>query len=163
MKTAFFWTTQFFLVFSAVGKMVGAAKWTPGLRLTDPLVTFLTARQILVSASVIELCVVVFLWRQKADIKKGVAVLWLGFVFLAYRLGLWTVGFKGYCHCLGYWSSWLHIPEARVNTIALWMLAFMLSGAGLITIRQLLWPDKSITHVVGSSSIWARTGGRREG
>ena len=138
----FFAVVQIFLALSSLGKIVGAARLDLHGRaarlVADPLFSFLDFRQMLLLAVVLEVFVVVCIWRSKSVLKKSSVILWLTSLFAAYRLGLKAIGFKGYCPCLGYWATWLNLSERQVNTVAVSFLVFMATGSILIVTRDMV-------------------------
>jgi hypothetical protein len=46
------------------------------------------------------------LWRHRNTVWASGWILWLVGLFTGYRLGLWSVGFQGYCSCLGHLFDW---------------------------------------------------------
>lgn len=68
----------------------------------DPLFFFLARRDVLILAAAVEMAVATFLfWPNQGIQRKLTAVCWVSSLFLAYRLGLWSIDFKGDCGCLG--------------------------------------------------------------
>ena len=129
MKRTFFLVTQMVLVLVAVGKLVGGLRWQRGVEVLDPLLPFLTARQSVVCAGLLEAGVAAYLTCRRSDGAKACGVLWLCAVLGAYRVGLWVTGFKGYCRCLGFWGSTLGLTERVASAVASYLLLFMLCGA----------------------------------
>jgi hypothetical protein len=138
MKNVFFSLTRSILIVTAVGKLAGAVKWHPGAEVVDPLLPFFTAKQLLLGAAVIELVLVVYLFCRHSDLEKARGVLWLSLLFGTYRLELWSIGFRGYCHCLGYWGSLLGLSEATADVLAKGLLLCMFSGACAILLPHAL-------------------------
>jgi hypothetical protein len=60
---------------------------------------------------------------------KLALVAWLATNFLVYRIGLWWVGWKRPCSCLGTLTDALHIPAAAADTAMKAVLAFLLVGS----------------------------------
>ncbi len=66
----------------------------------DPVFPFLTNRQMLFFAAVLEAGVAWLVFRSDPGVGLT-ATAWIASLFLAYRGALWWVGFAGYCNCLG--------------------------------------------------------------
>jgi hypothetical protein len=140
---AFFRAVQVALVASAIGKLAGVSMWEASARVHDPLFTFLTERYMIVGAALIELGVVLYLSWQSSIQRRASAVIWLSTLFLIYRMGLWNIGFHGYCKCLGHWTTWLHLSERQTDIIAQAMIAFMLVGSVLISVCSALSRERT--------------------
>lgn len=138
MKRAFFLAVQALLMLTALGKLAGAVEWAAGQAARDPVVHFISAREMLIFAAVLELAVVAGIWRGRSDAQKAFWPLWLSLLFTGYRLELWYIGFTGYCSCFGSWSTWMHLSQNQVNFAAKSMIAFMLLGSLAIILLQLL-------------------------
>lgn len=138
MKTVFFKGTQLILFISAIGKLYGILQWDESANATgplqDPLFSFFTVKQILFCAAMVELLVLFLIWRLNSDTHKAYSILWLSALFGTYRLALGALGYHGYCHCLGYWSTWANLSAIQVNLIAKVLLIFMFIGSALTVI-----------------------------
>ena len=93
----------------------------------DPVIQFLTGRELLVIASLIEIAVVVLvLQRRVATWSKLSALLWLSAIFATYKVGLAAVHFLPSCGC----------PGAR-GRAATWVsdaiLACLFAGGGVVS------------------------------
>ena len=55
--------------------------------------------------------------------------------FLAYRVALWSINWKGYCPCLGQLTEALHISPALADKIAIAILAYFLMGTSFLGFR----------------------------
>ena len=107
------------LLLTAAGKLVGAFEWGQSTAISDALLSFATVRQLLVCAALIEISVALYIRYAQSDLNRALSVLWLCLLLAIYRLGLWSIGFQGYCKCLGYWSSSVHLSERSANAAAL--------------------------------------------
>ena len=100
---------------------------TRQLHQPEPLfgVTFAT---LFVCAAVLEVCVAVVSFIR--PVSDGLlAVAWLSTVFLTYRVGLWWIGWKKPCSCLGNLTDALHISPQLADNIMKGLLAFMFIGS----------------------------------
>ena len=144
MKRAFFLATQVLLILTAVGKLAGAVEWTAGHAAKEPVVHFISAREMLIVAAMLELLAVVGIWLSRTDLTKALWPFWLSMLFTGYRLELWYIGFTGYCSCFGSWSTWMHLSKEQVNLMAIFMIAFMLLGSTAIIASELIHQRKSV-------------------
>jgi hypothetical protein len=136
IQSIFFRIVQLALILTAVGKLIGAALWAGSGLVGDPFLDFLTTRQLLVVAGLIELGFAFYLENNLMDASRALAVLWLSVVFGMYRLGLWIVGFRGYCKCFGHWAVWLHLSRAQVAVAADVILCLMFLGSIAILVSR---------------------------
>jgi hypothetical protein len=111
--------TGFLKIFSGFGdvKLLGQA---------NPLIWFLTNRQMLFVAALIELAVGTILVCRVNRLLQVSWLVSLANVFLVYRVGLWWIGYKGSCACLGHLSDWLRIKPETADWISQGALAYML-------------------------------------
>jgi len=99
------------LIVVGIVKLVSAAREVPINHVPDPLLPFLTFREMGIGAGVLELAIGVLLWIRRFASLHAKAVLWWGCVLSSYRLGLFLVGYHGACPCLGNAIDWL--PGAK--------------------------------------------------
>ncbi len=119
----------FFLATAAL-KLITVLTESPFLGRTDALVHFLTVRQLLFLAALIELTFAWFVLRHCHTVMSLLLGLWLVALFAVYRLGLLAVGFEGQCPCLGrLLDSW---PLAAAWADRLLVLALCFIGSGSI-------------------------------
>jgi membrane protein implicated in regulation of membrane protease activity len=91
----------------------------------------LSVRQISVLAALLEILVAVVLIQQRHRKHHPWMLVWLASLFLAYRLGLYLVGYQGSCRCLGNPMSWL--PRGG------WWLDPLLSGLVVVMLASGLY------------------------
>lgn len=99
------------LASTALAKVVSISLTAPLLDRPDDLVGFLTLRQVLLVAALLEIGVIRFLLEKRSAGDRLLAVAWLSTIFAAYRLGLRVVGHTGYCACLGSLPKLLGVGE----------------------------------------------------
>ncbi len=129
MRRSFFLFVQVVLVLSAFGKVAGVLTWKISSTIRDPLLQFLAPSHLLLLASFLEVVVACYIWYCASDSKRALSVLWLCTLLAVYRIGLWSIGFKGHCRCLGVWGSYTSISEASLDLVAVVLLGFMLVGS----------------------------------
>jgi hypothetical protein len=136
-----------FLLTAAI-KFMSAMQEARVLGRPDPLLEFLSTRQLLALTALLEAGVaVVILWagRAVAASEKLLLVLWLAMMFLLYRLGLWWIGHQGGCNCMGNAAQWLGASAATLDSAAKVLLAYLLLGSfALLTTRTPMLARRSM-------------------
>lgn len=117
------------LILTIVGKLSLLLGEHGLLGVKDPLLPFLTMRQMLFVAVVAEVLVMAALCAGKTEMNTELAVAWLATVFLAYRTGLLVMGYKGPCACMGNLASGLGLTPGHLDGLAKIGLAYMLTVA----------------------------------
>jgi hypothetical protein len=136
-----------FLLLTGGLKLVSILQESRVLGAADPLLSWLTVRQVLFLAAFLELGVGATLLRHRAARWTPGLILWLVLLFGAYRLGRWTVGWEGPCGCLGHlFERWPGF-EAWANRVTWGALALM--GLG------------SVWSIVLSGYVPSRAGSRK--
>ncbi len=119
-------------------RMLGAA---------DPLLPWLSVRQMLFLAAALELGVAAALFRHwEARWAPGL-ILWVVAVFATYRLGLWAMGFQGHCGCLGHLFD--KLPNFEVWADRGLLASLFAMGAGAIRRLRL----GSMTGIKGKADL----------
>jgi hypothetical protein len=129
------------LAATALAKGIGASGDVRILSHSDPLLGLLTNRQTMLLAVVLEVLVIVLVVREREIVRKTGFIAWISTVFIAYRVGLWSIGYKGSCGCLGSVTNSLGIAPSTADLVSGAMLAYMLIGSYAI----LVW--KAVLHV----------------
>jgi hypothetical protein len=124
------------LVATGVVKIVSALSEVKLLGAPDPLFGFLSNRQVAFLAGVAELAVAWFIGSNQSLSRKAGVLAWLCVCLLAYRGGLWLVGFNGFCGCLGNMSSWLNTDPAIVERLADAFLVYMCLGTTTVLVSD---------------------------
>lgn len=130
-------------VFSASGILVvtGAAKiWsafghTKLLAVPDPIVG-ISFGHLMLAVGVLELVIVgICLFGKSQTLALGL-IAWLATNFVVYRLGLWWMGWKKPCSCLGNLTDALDLSPQLADNIMKVILAYLLIGSyGLLVWR----------------------------
>lgn len=137
LKRAYFSFVIVVLAITAAAKSLSIFQDEPVLRIPDPVLSGFSVRQVLLSAAMVEVFVAVLVFASRSSAKRSAGILWLCFLFWFYRYGLWKVGFKGYCHCLGSVSQWTQIHSRIIDVIAINLLIFLTLSAALVTFDEL--------------------------
>ncbi len=115
---------------TAVCKLVSVGGEARILGVADPIFYFLTTRQLLLITATIEMIVALYLLKGAHSITKSSLILWLATAFIAYRVGLWLMHYKG-CACLGTVSQWLPVSPATVDLLMKVVLAYLTLGSAI--------------------------------
>jgi len=131
-----FRATSLFLCLTSALKIVSSLGEAKVLAVADPLVAFLTTRQMLFLAAALELLVAAFLWSERFDRYRPWLTLWLVSLFVTYRVGLISIGYHGPCSCLGNIFEWFPSLEKWASPM-MWaaLVCMFLTSAGS------LWHD----------------------
>ena len=134
----FFGAVAGFLALTGGVKLWSVLQETRVLGVPDPLWSWLTVRQVVFAAAVLELGVAVVLWRHRTARWAPGLVLWLVAFFGAYRLSLWGMGIQGHCRCLGQLADWLPKTGPWLDYVMVGSLAIMGLGSVwlILTYRQ---------------------------
>jgi len=97
----FIQTALLLLAVTALAKILAARAEARILGQPDPLLGLILMRQSMLLAAALGVVVVVLVYRAPNVLRRAGLLLWIGSVFLVYRIGLWWVGFEGSCRCLG--------------------------------------------------------------
>ena len=126
---------------SAILAITGLAKaWsafgqTKLLAVADPITGILFGH-LMLAVGVVELVIAgICLFGKSQKLKLGL-IAWLATNFVVYRLGLWWMGWKKPCSCLGNLTDALHISPLLADNIMKVILAYLLVGSyGLLIWR----------------------------
>ena len=110
------------------------------LTVVDPIVGI--PFKYLMLAAVAELPIAAVCLFAKANRLATVLVAWLASIFLVYRLGLWWIGWKKPCGCLGNLTDTLGISPHTADVIIKGLLAYLLIGSYGLLIRE-WWKGRS--------------------
>jgi hypothetical protein len=114
-------------------KIVSAFSGVAYLAETDPVISFLTNKLLLVFVGILEtfLAAVILLLPQTFYARFGLLAMCATFV--VYRVGLSMFPEKPLCPCLGRASDWLHLTRPQAESVALGLL-LVLSLIGLVSV-----------------------------
>jgi hypothetical protein len=149
-------TTRFFLksagillTISAIAKLVSAAGSARVLEEDDPILS-LSFRNVFWLIGCLELVIALFCFFGK---RHGISILltaWIATSFVVYRFGLWWIGWRRPCPCLGNLTDALHISPQTADTAMKIILAYLLIGS--YAAMFWLWKDNRKTRIATSSS-----------
>jgi len=115
----------------------------------DPILN-INFRCLLLIVGILELILALFCLLNKS---KTVAITMVAFLagnLLAYRLGLWWIGWHRACACLGNLTDALHISPQTADTAMKMILAYLLIGSYAILFW--LWRQKRKVSLAASLS-----------
>lgn len=98
------------------------------LTLVDPIVG-ISFRHLMQAVGGAELAIAAVSLFTKANRLATVLVAWMATNFLVYRIGLWWMGWKKPCGCLGNLTDVLHISPHTADIIIKVLLAYLLIGS----------------------------------
>lgn len=116
------------LLVTAAAKILGSLGHAEILRRVDPIFEMEFGRLMLI-AGIVELLVACICFFSRRRIVGHVATAWLATCLLIYRAGLWWIGWRRPCHCLGDFTDALHIPPQTADTAMKFILAYLLLGS----------------------------------
>lgn len=133
----------------AAAKAVSAFDGARILDMADP-VLWVSTRHLMLMACGLELTVCCYLVLGGSLMARLTLILWLGCLFVAYRLGLGWSGGDRACSCLGNATHWFPWLQAYERIVLNGILGFMVLGAGglLCVLRD--------GGRVATGQIWAR-------
>ena len=142
MKTIQVWLVgaSAILLFTGMAKLLTAISDAKFLGLPDPLFTFLPNRQFLLRGGSVEFIVAISALKHADDRIKVGLIVWVSTLFLAYRIGLWLVGFKGNCSCIGNYGDLLRLTPKQADALAKMLLAYLLLPGCYFLLRKTSLP-----------------------
>lgn len=128
------WTRWFLVSAGVILCATGAAKIWSGfgtvklLEVADPIFG-ISFRSLMFGVGGAELAIAgVCLWSRASGF-SALLVAWLGSNFLAYRMGLWGIGWKKPCGCLGNLSDALGLSPQNAEAVVKSLLVYLLVGS----------------------------------
>jgi len=118
------------LIFAITGiaKIFGSFGSAKVLLELDPIVG-VQFRHLMFVVGVIEIGASAFCIASARTRAAALLVAWLSCLFLFYRLGIWWLGWKVPCHCLGTLTDSLHLAPATADNLMKIVLAYLLVGS----------------------------------
>lgn len=147
-------SVELILLLTACLKYIAVSSESLSLSQPDPVLPFLSQRQIALMAAVLETGVAFVLLSRRCLGHEIKLILWLVSVFILYRAAAYTAGWRGPCLCLGpsggamfVFSSWTGDWLAKLAL--LWMLA----GSLLLLVRVRQVVNKSSTNLAAGIAV----------
>lgn len=137
------WESGFLVSVALILGITGLLKITSvlgpadGIPLPDPLFYMIEQRHMLLGVGILEVAVAAFVLLGESRQGRLTAILWLGCLFLAYRFGLFFIGFRGNCLCLGKPRSWMMAAEGKqIDRGLFFLLLYMVAFSALLLLRR---------------------------
>lgn len=115
------------LCLTAYAKIWASGGDSQALTVRDPLLKHDMGTLLLVSAgfelSTVAVCLI------SAVKQRLFLIAWLSTSFVSYRIGLWWIGWRKPCSCLGNLTDALHISPQLADNVMKGLLAFMFIGS----------------------------------
>jgi len=105
------------------------------LAIADPIIG-IQFRNLMLAVGAMELVIAAVCLFTKANRLATILVAWMATNFLVYRIGLWWMGWKKPCGCLGNLTDALHIPPHTADVAIKVLLAYLLVGSYGLLIWQ---------------------------
>jgi methylamine utilization protein MauE len=115
------------LLTAGTAKLVSVFGSAQVLEVEDPIFG-ISYRYLMIFAGVLELAIGSSCLFNKARRMNLGLVAWLATGFLAYRVGLWFIGWRGPCACLGNLADALRISPDTVDVAMKILLGYLLLG-----------------------------------
>jgi hypothetical protein len=125
------------VIFAIVGiaKILSASGDAKILAIADPILG-LQFGHVMVVVGALELAIAVLCLINRFQGLSTILIAWFATNLLAYRLGLWWIGWRGACKCLGTLMDAIHIPPGVADNIMKVVLAYLFIGSYSILFRQ---------------------------
>lgn len=149
----FIYSAVLILILTAGGKLTSLTSSARILTLPDPLFSFVTNQHLLLLAAGLEIATVIGVFCLREERYRLALILWLSSLFVMYRLGLWWIGYKGYCGCLGHTAETLGITKETAESLTLGALVYLVVGAALFFARVHWRKHQNCAPVSGFTSV----------
>jgi hypothetical protein len=123
------------LIITGFAKVWTAFAPTKVLAVTDPI-TGISFGHLMLAVGIAELFIASICLIGKSQKLKLGLIAWLATNFVVYRLGLWWLGWKKPCSCLGNLTDALHISPQVADNLMKVILAYLLIGSYGLLIWQ---------------------------
>lgn len=131
MQTAKIWfcvSSGVIFSISGMAKIWSACGNAEILKRLDPIFG-IQFGHLMVITGILELAAATLCLLNKSKVIATAVVAWLASGFLTYRLGLWWIGWRRPCSCLGNLTDALHIAPETADTAMKIVLAYLLVGS----------------------------------
>jgi hypothetical protein len=133
---------------SAIAKIIGASGKAPIIHMPDPIFA-IPISYVLQSVAGLELVIAFVCFFGNRLKWQAASVACLSSNFLAYRFGLFLLGYHKPCNCLGSITESLHISERTADSAAKIIIAYLLLGS----YATLFWLWRQRKTAVSVSSL----------
>jgi len=136
MRSAFNISSGVALAASGLAKVVSVFGGSEALHLPDPIIG-IKFSTLMLAVGIAETVIAMVCFLSKAQTLALELVAWLATSVLIYRVGLWWIGWKKPCTCLGNLTDALHIPPQVADNIMKAVLGYLLIGSYALLIMKL--------------------------
>src|ERR1044071_2631568 len=126
-RQAFLILTGILLFIFASGKMVFVLSDAKLLAIPNSLFSAISNRQFYGAAAMLEFVLAGIMILSKNSLLRLVLCAWFGCLLLLYRIGTWSIDFKG-CDCLGGLAFTLGLDQNQSDIVSKATLMFILLG-----------------------------------
>lgn len=126
------------LITTALIKVISVFRHDPYLAALDPVFFFLTGREAMALAAVLEIVLAVILLKRIRLQYQIVALVSCAHLFVAYRLANYVITGGAKCFCLGFVGRWLNLPPVATSIMGYVLLAYLLA-VGYFTAYKQFW------------------------
>lgn len=123
------------LILAACAKFLTAAGDSKILYELDPIFGLKNDR-LLIAVGVLEAAIGIYCWRNALLRTKGILLLWIGGIFFAYRVGLWWMGYRKPCTCLGSVADHIGMSDQSADMVMKSVLAFLIAVGAAAVFRR---------------------------
>jgi hypothetical protein len=122
-------SVAYIIIIFIVTKIISVSTEANSLKYADPLLNFISTRQLLVIVCVIETIVYIIIINSNVNnFVKILSILWLSIIFIIYRAGLLLINQKN-CNCLGIMNELFNISPNITNWLSIIVALYMLIGS----------------------------------
>jgi hypothetical protein len=121
-------TAGVLLMITGAAKLISASGQAHLLEYQDPLL-YLSFRHMLLVAGIIELVIAVVCFLSRQSGLQSAIIAWFATSLLIYRAGLFWIGWRRPCVCLGNLTDILNISSQTADTAMKVILAYLLVGS----------------------------------
>ncbi|HXT12920.1 MAG TPA: MauE/DoxX family redox-associated membrane protein [Candidatus Angelobacter sp.] len=136
------------LLITGSAKIISAFGHATILQRMDPIFP-IQFNHLMFAAGTLELLVAAICFFDKLRVPGHFFTAWLATSFLIYRIGLWWIGWRRPCHCLGDFGDAIGISSETADAIMKGVLAYLLMGSYASLFW--LWRQRNRMHGVAAT------------
>lgn len=121
---------------AGVAKLVSSTGSAAILDRDDPIFS-ISFRAVFIFVGSVEIIVAAVCFFTRSVMLHVFLLLWLASAFVAYRAGLWWIGYLKPCPCLGTLTERLHLPPVVADKIVLTMLLYLFFACSAVLFLSL--------------------------
>jgi hypothetical protein len=127
MKLTYWLTTAcaVVLLLTGVSKLIDGAGNNPLLLDLDPVIPFLTTRQLMLVVGCIEVVLAVYIFRSHLISNRSMAVLWFVCMVSAYKICAYCMHARRPCSCLGFVGRAMKLSTIQMDRLTWLILAVL--------------------------------------